>query len=206
MVLKDCSRCMVYTPQGKPIGEAAVMHTRDYVSLYFEAYEMRDARMFTTVDFYDDRVGLVRAVCELLIHRNPSFPDIPHPWMADCKIRDVKDILQRQQDIRAKVHIETRFESEHHGSFYGTITNISAGGLYVEAGQPLNRDELISFQYNFRTGTVARTFHARTIRAKRLGDIEYGYGCCFVGLSDNAEASIREFVFRALKERDKGRR
>ncbi|MCI8513227.1 MAG: PilZ domain-containing protein [Lachnospiraceae bacterium] len=204
MVLKDCSRCMVYTPKGKPFGEAAVTHTRDYVSLYFDLYEMRDMRMFTTVDFYDDRVGLVRAVCELVIHRNPSFPDIPHPWMANCVIKEVKDVLQRQRDIRAKVHIETRFESEHHGSFYGTITNLSAGGLYVEAGQPLNRDERISFEYNFRS--VSRTFHARTIRAKRLGDIKYGYGCSFMGLSDNAEASIREYVYRVLKERDKGKR
>ena len=44
------------------------------------------------------------------------------------------------------------------------------------------------------------------IRGKRIGDREYGYGCRFVDLSDNAEAVIREYVFRVLKEKDHGRR
>lgn len=33
MVLKDCSRCMVYTPQGKRLSEARVIHTGGSVSL-----------------------------------------------------------------------------------------------------------------------------------------------------------------------------
>lgn len=201
MVLKDCSRCMVYTPQGKVLAEAAVIHTRDFISLYFEM-TMGDTRMITTVDFYDDRVGLVRGICELVIHRNPAFPEMPQRWMADCTIREVKGTLQRQQDIRARVNIETSFASERHGAFYGVIRNISAGGLYVTTKQPLDRDEMITFQYAFRT--ARRTFQARTIRARRLHD-EYGYGCGFVDLSDTAEAVIREYVYRVLKEKDKER-
>ncbi|MCI8550000.1 MAG: PilZ domain-containing protein [Lachnospiraceae bacterium] len=203
MVLKDCSRCMVYTPQGKPLCEASVTHTRDYISLYFDLSSMRDIRMYTTVDFYDDRVGLVRAICELVVRRNPAFPGMPQPWMAECVIKEVKDSLQRQKDIRAKVHIETSFASERHGAFYGVIENISAGGLYVVTRQPLDRNEKISFQYTFRT--AMRTFQASVIRGKRMGD-EYGYGCCFVDLNENAEAVIREYVYKVLKERDKKRR
>ena len=204
MVLKDCSRCMVYTPEGKRLEEAQVVHTKDYIYLYFENLNMRDARIYTTVDFYDDRVGLVRAICELVVHRNPSFPDTPCLWMADCTMKEVKGQLQRQQDIRARVHIEIGFESEYHGLFYGVIENISAGGLYITTKQQLERDEMISFQYSFRS--AKRTFKARTIRGKRIGDREYGYGCRFVDLSDNAEAVIREYVFRVLKEKDHGRR
>ncbi|MCI8465838.1 MAG: PilZ domain-containing protein [Lachnospiraceae bacterium] len=203
MVLKDCSRCLVYTPQGKPLTEAVVIHTRDYISLYFGGLGMRDVRMRTTVDFYDDRAGMIRAICELVIHRNPTFPEMPQPWMADCTIQEVKDSLQRQKDIRARVNIATSFSSERHGTFYGVIENISAGGLYVKTKQPLDRGEMLTFQYSFRT--AMRTFQVRAIRGKRIGD-DYGYGCCFVDLSENAEAVIREYVYKVLKERDKGRR
>ncbi|MCI8505816.1 MAG: PilZ domain-containing protein [Lachnospiraceae bacterium] len=203
MVLKDCSRCMVYTPQGKPLGGAEVMHTKDYISLYFEISGLQDVRMRTVVDFYDDRVGMIRAVCGLVIRRNPTFPATPHPWMADCEILEVKDSLQRQQDIRARVDINIGFDSERHGPFYGTIENISAGGFFVKTTMPLDRNERISFQYSFRT--AVRTFQAKVIRMQRIKD-EYGYGCCFLDLNENAEAVIREYVYKVLKEREKKRR
>ncbi len=202
MVLKDCSRCMVYTPKGKRFAEAEVKHTRDHISLYFDDY-LRDTRFLTTVDFYDEQAGLVRAVCELTIHRNPAYPKMPQAWMADCIVREVKDVVQRQQDIRARVHIEVSFKSEFHGTFYGVISNISAGGLYVVTRQPLNRDERIAFKYSF--GKVERVYQARALRAKRTGD-EYGYGCCFIGLTDNAEATIREYVFKTLKDKERGKK
>lgn len=204
VALKDCSRCMVYTPQGKVFGEAAVVHTKDFVSLYFDSATMKDQRLYTTVDFYDDRIGLVRAICELVIHRNPSYPTMPQFWMADCKMKEVKGTLQRQKDIRARVSIDVGFESARHGHFYGIIENISAGGFYVVTGQPLDKNELISFQYAFRT--TVRTYQARTVRAQRVGDQKYGYGCVFVGLTDNAESAVREYVFKILKKKDMGKK
>ena len=157
MVLKDCSRCTVYTPQGKPLSRAEVVHTKDYIALYFEISGLQDVRMRTVVDFYDDRVGMIRAVCSLVVRRNPSFPAMPNPWMADCEILEV-------------------------------------------TAMPLDRNEKISFQYSFRT--AMRTFQARVIRMQRIGD-EYGYGCRFENLSENAEAVIREYVYKVLKEREK---
>lgn len=204
MVLKDCSVCLVYTPKGKRFAEALVVHTKDHVTLYFSDYKLHDERMLTVVDFYDDQAGLIRALCSLLIRRNPAYPNMPMPWMADCEIIEVGSIIQRQQDIRAKVHLEVNFNSEKHGFFHGVIRNISAGGLYVTTSQPLDRDELISFPYRFRK--IERTFYARTLRAKRVGDIEYGYGCRFVDLSDSAEAVIREFVFKTLKDKERGKK
>jgi len=165
---------------------------------------MRDARFVTTVDFYDDLRGLVRAICELIIHRNPTYPNMSAPWMADCEIREVKGVLQRQQDIRAQVSLDTNFASERHGAFHGVIRNISAGGLYVTTSQPLDRGEMIAFKYKFRN--VERLFQARTVRGTRIGDIEYGYGCVFVNLSDNAESTIREYVYKVLRDREKGKR
>lgn len=203
MVLKDCSRCMVYTPQGKTLGTAEVVHTRDYITIYFDISGLQDVRMRTVIDFYDDRVGMIRAVCELVVRRNPSFPSMPYPWMADCKILEVKDSLQRQQDIRARVKMDMGFTSETHGFFYGVIENISAGGFFMKTAMPLDRNEMVSFQHSFRT--ALRTFQARVIRMQRLGD-EYGYGCRFVDLNENAEAVVREYVYKVLKEKERKRR
>jgi len=95
MVLKDCSRCMVYTPQGKRLSEARVIHTGDSVSLFFADYGLKDARFRSRVDFYDDQAGLIATVCELVLHRNPSYPDMPEPWMAKCRVQDVLEVVQR---------------------------------------------------------------------------------------------------------------
>ena len=40
MVLKDCSRCMVYTPKGQRLSEARVVHAKDSVTLFFSDYQV----------------------------------------------------------------------------------------------------------------------------------------------------------------------
>ena len=44
MVLKDCSRCMVYTPTGQRLSEARVVHAKDSVTLFFSDYKFQDSR------------------------------------------------------------------------------------------------------------------------------------------------------------------
>lgn len=203
MVLKDCSRCMVYTPKGKRLSEARVVHTRDSVSLFFADYGLKDSRFRTRVDFYDDQAGLIATVCELVIRRNPAFLEMSEPWMAECQIREVLEIVQRQRDIRAKVYIEVKCTSEKRGTFYATIKNLSAGGMYITTIQPLKKEERISFDYCFRT--LERRFEAVTLWVKRVEGNRYGYGCKFVHMTDGAEAAIRSFVYKRLLEGNKDR-
>lgn len=200
MVLKDCSRCMVYTPKGKRLGEARVVQGKNGVRLFFNNYKLKDARFKARVDFYDDQAGLVITVCELLMRRNPAFPQMPEPWIADCRILDIRDVVQRQRDIRARVCLEVRCTSEKQGDFFITIRNLSAGGMYMTTTQPLDKHEIISFPYCFRT--LERRFEAVTLWVRR-GDGRFGYGCRFVNLTDGAEAAIRSFVFKKLLERQK---
>lgn len=204
MVLKDCSKCMVYTPQGQRLSEARVVHTKDSVTLYFEHYKLHDARFKSRVDFFDDQTGLVVTYCEIIIRRNSKYPEMPEPWMADCNIIDVKEVVQRQRDVRAKVYLEMEFKSEKRGTFYGTIKNLSAGGMYITTVQPLERNELISFNYCFRT--LERRFEAVTLWAKRVEGGRFGYGCRFVRLTTGGESAIREFVYKRLLEKERDRK
>lgn len=204
MVLKDCSRCMVYTPKGVRLSEARVVHTKGSVSLFFDNYKLKDARFHSRVDFYDNQAGLIICLCETTIRRNPYFPEMKEPWMAECRILDVKDIVQRQRDIRARVCLELGFTSEKHGKFFGTIKNISAGGMYMTTTQPLEQNEVITFSYSFRN--LERPIEAVPLWVKRVEGGRYGYGCQFRHLTDGAEAAIRSFVYKKLmeKEKDKG--
>lgn len=203
MVLKDCSRCMVYTPKGERLSEAKVVHTKDSVSLSFSDYKLKDARFQTRVDFYDDQCGLIVARCELVIRKNPAYLETGDPWTADCKILEVKKKIQRQQDIRAKVYIEVEFHRENAGSFYGTMRNLSAGGMYITTVQQLKKGDVISFSYRFRT--LERNFRAVILWVKRVEGGRYGYGCRFIKMTDGAEAAIRSFVYKKLLEKEKGR-
>lgn len=119
--------------------------------------------------------------------------------MAECRVQDVLEVVQRQKDIRAKVHIEVRCSSIKHGTFYITIENISAGGMYMTTAQPLNKNEAVTFTYRFGP------WNAGLMRSRcGLSGIEggrYGYGCRFVNLTDGARRQIRSFVFKKLLER-----
>ena len=204
MRLKDCESCLVYGSDRKPLSRARVTEVKENVlQLYFRSPKLKAVRLKTIVDFYDAQQGLIRTLCDMTLKKNPKVYEAGEPWMADCTILEVKDSLQRQQDIRARVRIDISFESERHGTFYGTIENISAGGFFVRTKMPLDRNELISFQYSFRT--AVRLFKARVIRMQRMGD-EYGFGCRFIDLSENAEAVIREHVYKVLKEKERQRR
>lgn len=202
MVLKDCSECMVYGPDGKRLSKARVVHTQSSIVLYFNNYHMQDCRFKAIVDFYDWQVGLVQAGCALIIKRNPDFPEVVEPWIAECTILKVVKIVQRQRDIRVKVNIEVEFMSEAHGKFYGTIGNLSAGGLFFTSTQPLIQHEVITFKYKFRT--LERKLSAVILWGKSIEKKgSYGYGCKFINLRGGDEAAIREFVYRKQIEKVK---
>ena len=203
MILKDCSRCKVYTGSGNALSEARVVHNREKITLYFNRYNLADARYKGRVDFYDDQAGLIIALCEILIRRNPAYPEMVEPWMAQCTILDVKSVIQRQRDIRAKVALEIEFQADRRGGFYGTIKNISAGGMYFTTVQLLQRGDRLHFDYRFRT--LTRSFEAVVLWGERERGGRYGYGCKFLNLTDGAEAAIRSFVYKKLQEKQEKR-
>ena len=201
MTLKDCDNCLVYGSDKRPLARARVVQLGvDEIQLFFSSYKLRIARRRTIVDFYDGQQGLVRSLCELVLKKNQSPNRIIEPWMADGTILKVNDVLQRQKDLRVKVHINLECITPQGYRFTGIIQNISAGGVFLAADQKMNPGQLISFRHAFKEEPVE--FSVRVIRRQEiLAQGGYGYGCQFVDLSSRDESDIRKFVYNKQIEK-----
>ncbi|WP_036608901.1 PilZ domain-containing protein [Oribacterium sp. P6A1] len=199
MVLKDC-RSGVVLFEGKQYPVRVVTGIDNNVALYFKD-ELQDSWMKKAeVSFNDSVKGCIKTTCDILIKRNPGYPIMKEAWMGECQILDVIEIVQRQQDIRVNVSIQVQFtsEKEYGKRFFGTITNLSAGGIFMVTSEELTIGEILSFHYAFKN--IERTFRLKILWGKLYGPGENGYGLKFLDLSEGAETSIRGFVFNELRE------
>ncbi len=172
MVLKDCEQCLVYGTDNRPLAKArAEVMDDDRVLLYFKYTKLRSIRVRAFVDFYDRTLGVVRCYCDLIIQNNTQANRLTEPWMAKCTIIKVQDTFQ----------------------------NISAGGIFLLTSHALKKNELFSFHPRLGEGMVS--LEAKVVRIGALVKGEYSYGCQFVGISLDSEASVRKFVYMKQKER-----
>lgn len=200
MVLKDCEQCLVYGTDNRPLAKArAEVMDDDRVLLYFKYTKLRSIRVRAFVDFYDRTLGVVRCYCDLIIQNNTQVNRLTEPWMAKCTIIKVQDTFQRQKDLRVEVAIKAEFNSLTTGYFSGTIQNISAGGIFLLTSHVLKKNELFTFHPRLGEGMVS--LEAKVVRIGALVKGEYSYGCQFVGISLDSEASVRKFVYMKQKER-----
>ena len=126
--------------------------------------------------------------------RKNTDPYILEPWIADCKILELIEILQRQEELRVRMAKEVSLLSENHGPFTGVIQNISVGGVYLTTNQHLDIDEHIEFEYSFMK--KPQEVQASILRETIIRDNYFGYGCQFENMHKNAERDIRQFVYR----------
>lgn len=203
MKLKDCDNCLVYGSDNKPFTKAKVSLNKDKgtITLFFKNPNMSAMKLRTYVDFYDSQLGLVRSVCDVAIKKNPQANSI-EPWIADCTIREIKELVQRQKDLRMEVEISKQFRLDNGKSFGGIIKNISAGGILVVASQPIKRGTIIAFTHRFENTNTICQIKAQILRAKGAAGKGYAYGCQFVDLSMEAEAIIRKFVYIKQLEKE----
>ena len=208
MKLKDCDNCLVYGSDKKPLArDRAVMVEENVFRLYFGNYKLRNAKLKTIVDFYDGQQGLVRCQCDLVVKQKNAGQGLDGEWMAEGTISKVFDVVQRQKDLRVKVHIGLEIVSDDGTFTSGIVQNISAGGLYITTSYRMVPGQYFSFIYTFEN--EQRRVTARVLRVTRIASqSSYGYGCKFVELSPDDEADIRKFVYRKqiekqLKRKDK---
>ena len=90
--------------------------------------------------------------------------------------------------------------TEYGQAFSGTVQNISAGGIFLVTAQPLKVGARFWFDYRFE-GEKCQ-IKAKILRVKPMTG-GYGYGCQFVGLSKEAEAAVRKFVYTKQMEKQK---
>ena len=202
--LKDCNSCIVHFDD-KHYSRARVIHGKsNLIDLFFEDTDLRDMRYSKiAVDFSDNILGYVQTLCNVVVKKNPNYPDRPEFWMGECEILIINKAVQRQQDIRADINLQVRFFSETRRPFYAVITNLSAGGIFITTSEPLRIGEELSFKYNFRS--LERIFRAEVLRVTKMPDNRFGYGLRFLDLTDGAESAIRSYVFKALRKEEQAK-
>lgn len=145
------------------------------------------------IDFFDGQIGCVRTYCEVAVRRNYD-PQVAEPWIADCGVLKVMEIVQGRRHLRVKVEDEAVITSFKRGELKGDIQNISEGGLYFITKTRLCCDDTIEFGYTF-VETEYR-LRAMVLREEDFRDGRYGYGCQFTELPKGARRDIQQYIFR----------
>ena len=147
MVLRDCNRGMVHWPEEDRNLPVDVELQGEEIFLYFKGYKFQDSRFVSEIDFYDKQQGMIVTLAEVVMKRNPAFPDSPYPWMGICDVKEVLRVVQRQNDVRVSVAMELPFVKEGEGDeevhFFGIIRNLSAGGIFMETREALKEDDIV---------------------------------------------------------------
>ena len=187
MVLRDCKKGMVHWPEGDRNIPVLVEKNGDEILLYFKGYKFQDTRFVSEIDFYDLQKGMIVTLAEVVMRKNPAFPESPYPWIGVCDIREVLRIVQRQNDVRVSVAMELPFvkekekDDEEELHFFGIIRNLSAGGIFMETNVPLKEDDIVRFHYRFDKMDRELKLVVVWIKADENG--RYGYGLRFLRMS-----------------------
>ena len=207
MVLRDCKKGMVHWPEGDRNIPVLVEKNGDEILLYFKGYKFQDTRFVSEIDFYDLQKGMIVTLAEVVMRKNPAFPESPYPWIGVCDIREVLRIVQRQNDVRVSVAMELPFvkekekDDEEELHFFGIIRNLSAGGIFMETNVPLKEDDIVRFHYRFDKMDREMKLVVVWIKAGENG--RYGYGLRFLRMSLGEESEVRNHVFRLIFKNNK---
>ena len=207
MVLRDCKKGMVHWPEGDRNIPVLVEKNGDEILLYFKGYKFQDTRFVSEIDFYDLQKGMIVTLAEVVMRKNPAFPESPYPWIGVCDIREVLRIVQRQNDVRVSVAMELPFvkekekDDEEELHFFGIIRNLSAGGIFMETNVPLKEDYIVRFHYRF--DKMDRELKLVVVWIKAGENGRYGYGLRFLRMSLGEESEVRNHVFRLIFKNNK---
>ena len=207
MVLRDCKKGMVHWPEGDRNIPVLVEKNGDEILLYFKGYKFQDTRFVSEIDFYDLQKGMIVTLAEVVMRKNPAFPESPYPWIGVCDIREVLRIVQRQNDVRVSVAMELPFvkekekDDEEELHFFGIIRNLSAGGIFMETNVPLKEDDIVRFHYRF--DKMDRELKLVVVWIKAGENGRYGYGLRFLRMSLGEESEVRNHVFQLIFKNNK---
>ena len=207
MVLRDCKKGMVHWPEGDRNIPVLVEKNGDEILLYFKGYKFQDTRFVSEIDFYDLQKGMIVTLAEVVMRKNPAFPESPYPWIGVCDIREVLRIVQRQNDVRVSVAMELPFvkekekDDEEELHCFGIIRNLSAGGIFMETNVPLKEDDIVRFHYRF--DKMDRELKLVVVWIKAGENGRYGYGLRFLRMSLGEESEVRNHVFRLIFKNNK---
>jgi c-di-GMP-binding flagellar brake protein YcgR len=193
MVLNNCTICSVYESDETVQKRLRVKCDGEEITLYMKREnELSDSEKIR-IDFYDGQIGCVRTYCEVIVRRNYD-PSVKEPWIADCGVIEVIEIVEGRRNLRVNIGDEVLITSFQQGEVGVEIQNISEGGLYFLTDTKLCCDDTIEFDYTF----VETKFRLKAIvlREEDFRNGRYGYGCEFTELPKGAKRDIQQYVFR----------
>lgn len=193
MVLNNCTTCTVYGTDSGDQKRIRVKCFGDRIILYLKRESDLPDEARVRIDFFDGQIGCIKTYCELMVRRNPD-PSVIEPWLADCEILEVSEIVQGRRNLRTKMEKEFAFTSFRQGKFYGDLQNISVDGIYFITRTRLRDDDTIEFQHAFVEKEYR--FQMMIVREEDFRDGRYGYGCRFNELPQGAKRDIQQYIFR----------
>lgn len=199
MILQDCDTCSIYTMDGTYCSEARVAYKNNIVKLYFDGYSHSDERSDYRVVFHDKKEGQIHIHCELVIRRNPNFPRLPEPWMADCRMQHILKTVRPDKGARVKVYKETVFRMDDGTTFYATIKEMDQDRIIINTLQPMNKNQHIHFPGQF--GIRDHELQADAVGARQMDDGSFNYECCFTGLTESDKKTIEAYVHNNINSR-----
>lgn len=188
MVLNHCTVCSVYEQDQTVQKRIPVKCNGEQVILLLSReHELSDSAR-TRVDFFDSQIGCVKSYCELTVRQNYDA-SMQAPWVADCEIQEVIEIVEGRRSIRTKMEKEAIFTSPDGESFHGVIQNISEGGIYFITRARQQCEGTAVFSYSFVETEYQMT--VLFLREEIFRDGRYGYGCQFLELPKDAGRDIK---------------
>ncbi len=196
MVLSNCTTCTVY---GDDTGDRKRIRVKcfgDRIVLYLKRENDLPDEARVRIDFFDGQIGCIKTYCELIARRNLDA-SVAEPWMADCEILEVTEIIQGRRSLRTKMGQEITVTSFRQGEFSGDLQNISEDGIYFITRTRLRGDDTIEFRHAF----IEKEYllRATVVREDDFRDGRYGYGCQFSELPQGAKRDIQQYMFQCRK-------
>lgn len=193
MVFTNCTVCSVYGTDNSSRTRVRVKCSGEQITLHLMRQKEVPEGEKVRIDFFDERIGCVKTYCELRVRQNYD-PSVPEPWVADCDILEVAEIIQERQGFRAKTEKETIITSSEQGEFKAVIHNISVGGIYFVTTTRLSYADTVEFSYCFMEKEYR--LRATVLREEDFQDGNLGYGCQFAELPKRARRDIQQYVFQ----------
>lgn len=205
-VLKKCQKAEIYNGD-ELLCEVEVF--RDLASDVWLSiprdFELKPSDAYTIL-FYDSIAGLLRCRCSL-----GETQELSDEWdSVPCEILEVLDTQQRRMDL--KISLETTLAlscsfipGPHAGipeQFDAVTRDISAGGIYFFCDYSLPAGSVVQFQLHGASKPLLLS--AKVLRTDKIEDkkgIRYGHGCQFYDLKPQAEAVLRNYIFRQERQR-----
>ena len=191
MVLNNCTVCAVYESDQGDQKRIPVKCDGGQILLLLNREEELSDTAKIRIDFFDSQIGCVKAYCGLAVRRNYDA-SIQAPWLADCEILEVTEIVEGRRSLRSGMEKETVFTGSNQEEYTGVIQNIGEGGIYFITWTSQHSGDRAKFSYCF----VETEYRMRVsiLREEIFRDGRYGYGCQLLDYPKGAERDIKRYL------------